>query len=333
MLYPSPRVLAIGFSINRCLPRSAQAIACSAWRSFGVMSSTPSTAGCSTADSKESAASQPNSCAKAARLAAARLKAVTSFSEGVRRITPASRHPHMPMPMSATPTGSAIGAPRAYQDLAFIRQLFLHPVRHQRTILIGNVVADVITLFVHHQPSVGRFASKTLRVAVREEAIKLTEDYQHRLFNVGENWAQIQQFSNLTGSVGVLCTRMVDEGLTGNRWQSFPCSTEVVRPTDGDDGFDTLFEGGSAGRVIAAHADAHRADALQVEVRATFQCIKQSCNGLLIISPDMRRITGLALTGSVKGQRRHAALEEDLLPVEEFLLCGVKARQQQHQRR
>ena len=99
---PASSVSAIGFSTNTWRPRAAHASVCSSCVSLGVASTTPSTAGCPTASSNESAARQPKRSANAARFSSLRLWQVT-ISSPARCAAAASRGAHMPVPTIAMP--------------------------------------------------------------------------------------------------------------------------------------------------------------------------------------------------------------------------------------
>ena len=99
-------VSAIGFSTKTWRPRSAHATAWSAWTSFGVASTTPSTRGSSIAASKLAATGAPSRAA----FSPSREKQVTTSSPA-RRAAATRRGAHIPAPMTAMPFMRGARAP------------------------------------------------------------------------------------------------------------------------------------------------------------------------------------------------------------------------------
>src|SRR5919199_161616 len=126
---------------------------------------------------------------------------------------------------------------------------------------------------------------------------------------------------------------MVLERLLRERRPLVPDFAEAKRAADADGGLEPAFEGGRAGRVVAAEADAAGAHAVEVEIVSAREVVERSRNRDLVVRVNVRRVAGLALAGTIKRERRQAATEENVLPLEELLLRRVEPGEEEDERR
>ena len=104
------------------------------------------------------------------------------------------------------------------------------------------------------------------------------------------------------GGAGVVLQRLARQ-----RGQAVPVGAHVVRTADPGHRPDPRLERGGARRVVAAHAHADGADAVEVDVVAAGEHVEHCGDRDLVVGADVEREAGLALARPVHRERRHAA--------------------------
>src|SRR6185295_20157728 len=164
-------------------------------------------------------------------------------------------------------------------------------------------------------------------VRPRDQPVVAAGDDETRLVDALGDAREAERCGALARLFGIRGARVMLDRLAGQGRQPVPVGGEVVRPAYPGDRAQALLERRGARRVVAAEADARRADALEVDVAPSSRRdgVEDRADRDLVVGPDVELEAGLALAGPVERERRHAALEEDVLPVEELLLRRVEA--------
>ena len=167
----------------------------------------------------------------------------------------------------------------------------------------------------------------------RDQAVEPAGDEQRGPVEPLEHAVEVERQRPLARIVAVARARLVRERLTRELRQRVPQLAEVERAADPGDGADPRLERRRARCVVAAEADAERADALEVEVLAAVEPVEHRRDRDLVVGPDRQLVSALALPRAVERERRHAAAQEHLLEREELLLGRVQPGDQEHERR
>src|ERR1700680_5060693 len=81
----------------------------------------------------------------------------------------------------------------------YLPQLLAQPVRHERPVLVRDVVADVVSIRVDHQRRIGCFARDPLRMRRREQAVFGAVDHEEWLSDPAQDTFEVERVSHALG--------------------------------------------------------------------------------------------------------------------------------------
>src|SRR5665213_2561902 len=119
---------------------------------------------------------------------------------------------------------------------------------------------------------------------------------------------------------------------TGATWRDVVKVTKYLTDFREAD-LDALVEGGGARRVVAAEADAPRANARGVEIAPRGDVVQHRFHRHFVVAADRKVVLRLALAGTLEHQRRDAAREKRRFVGIGFLLGRVEPDRHRHHRR
>src|ERR1039457_4880037 len=276
--------------------------------------------------------------ARASRYARSRVKSTRSSKSTFIRPGLGGTPPRVSRLMTASPvsTGRSAAAwrPTRSRRCGSSSELLAHPVRHHRSVFVGDVVADMIAVRVHEQRGVGCLTCDALRLFGWEEAIARAVDDEQRLRDLLEDPVEVETIRLLlrlllVGGLGI-------EDITAARqWiERVPAFSEVVGAGEADDRVEAWLGGRRSRSIDGSHADAHQPDqaegAVETDVR---KVIEHRRDHGLPVRPDCEIDGVLRLPGTVDAEGRHPAAEELVLDAEHLFLRRVEARDDEHERR
>src|ERR1039457_655520 len=116
-----------------------------------------------------------------------------------------------------------------------LSELLAHPIRHHRSVFVGDVVADVIAVRVHEQGGVRCLACDSFRLCGREEAVARAMDHEQRLRHLVQDALEVESICLiprlvLVGGLGV------EDVATARQWvERVPALPQIVRTGEADD--------------------------------------------------------------------------------------------------
>src|ERR1039457_5884456 len=177
--------------------------------------------------------------ARASRYARSRVKSTRSSKSTFIRPGLGGTPPRVSRLMTASPvsTGRSAAAwrPTRSRRCGSSSELLAHPVRHHRSVFVGDVVADMIAVRVHEQRGVGCLTCDSFRLCGREEAVARAMDHEQRLRHLVQDALEVESICLiprlvLVGGLGV------EDVATARQWvERVPALPQIVRTGEADD--------------------------------------------------------------------------------------------------